>query len=975
MLKKPPQPGGAPSPAPERLTPAPAAPAGQAAQGVRSPLTGTRREAPRKLVTPSTEQVELFFNTGIVFHEVRGELPDLVAGYTVMHGGQQGAATTGGNAPQSQWSMRRAAPGEDPDVEISVMDHLAEFAQRWIPLPYQLSGHHAVQVYLNPRGAKVQLLMAIDTLEAGGARGRCLDAALDEGRPFRPLEAGELAYFLDHNETRDFVQRLERTGVERAVFKLAAFIEAVGPLLPRLKFMRLEHTTPIPVSLVLDFGNSRSSAVLVESRDQGMVAVPLALRSFGNPFEVNEENFDSRVTFMPSPFDKGYNLLATGEGFQWPSIARLGREARDRALETPHRFQCTLSGPKRYLWDPRPTEEKWHFAKKQEHTFPTVSGRLLKFLVEDAAGLGLREDGPSAPPDPRYAPRTMMLFSLVEILSQAYAQVNAVPYRTFQGKEGNPRFLKHVVLTYPSGMSDVERGVYDALVRNAVILTCHLLNIRADLRPNWNPQTGTFDPFLFADEALAAQMVYLYEEVKHRFGGSMEDFAEVYGRSTPAPTSPARPVSAVAAPTSNPVRVASIDIGGGTTDVMIAEYQDRMPGTGTSLEIKKLFQDGVNVAGDEVCRAIVEDAVWSQLLPQVPDAEARRKLADLFAEGDAGLGSAWRTLRARLVPNYWLPLARAFWAVAEGQKIPDHAEGKVYAFSDFARIFPEITPSAALLDEADRFLSNLVPTFPGLRNIMFRFDAKEIDRAVARVMREPLRRYADIIAQFDVDLLVLAGRAAKLRAVRDILLAEMPVTPPRLVSMADYEVSEWYPSKWREGGKIKDPKSTVTAGAAILHLASRNRLPSFLIDRIEEHRPRPIFGLFQDAEPQVAHENELFRNGGESAPFFYTSHMRIGFRNVDSEQMDGSPLYEVSPASPRAEQALLDQRVMLTFGRGEDGHLFIKTVTSPQGSQGLQGAPGDHLEPSDFVLRLKTLAADRYWLDTGVFRVPREVEN
>ena len=55
---------------------------------------------------------------------------------------------------------------------------------------------------------------------------------------------------------------------------------------------------------------------------------------------------------------------ATGDSFQWPSVARMGREALDRALETPHRYQCTLSGPKRYLWDDRQTDERWHFAQK-----------------------------------------------------------------------------------------------------------------------------------------------------------------------------------------------------------------------------------------------------------------------------------------------------------------------------------------------------------------------------------------------------------------------------------------------------------------------------------------------------------------------------------------------------------------------------------------------------------------------------------
>ena len=117
----------------------------------------------------------------------------------------------------------------------------------------------------------------------------------------------------------------------------------------------------------------------------------------------------------------------------------------------------------------------------------------------------------------------LMLFALVEILSQAYAQINGAQYRMFQGKEGNPRVLRHLVLTYPSAMREEERRVYEALVRNAVLLTCHVLNIRPDLRPNWNQAENKFDDFLFVDEALAAQMVFVYQECQGTFSGSMEE--------------------------------------------------------------------------------------------------------------------------------------------------------------------------------------------------------------------------------------------------------------------------------------------------------------------------------------------------------------------------------------------------------------------------------------------------------------------
>lgn len=920
---------------------------------------------------PALDVLELFFNTGIVFHEValgRG-LPDVVSSFVVMKPAAANAPPRPGQpagqpppvpAGVQTLSVRRAAPGEEPDVEISATDHLSELSNRWFPVPYQLSCPFAVQVFLGMTGAGLRAVLAIDTLEAQGSQGRHLDAGYDEGRPFRPLDKNELGAFFDHPDTRELVRRLERAGVDKALFKLAALLEALGPQLPKLRFSRLETQQPIPVSLVLDLGNSRTTALLVEGRDARVFGVPLEVRNLGNPLETRSDSIDSRLAFLPSPWDKAGAPVAVGECFQWPSVARMGLEALDRALETPHRYQCTLSGPKRYLWDDRQTDERWHFATKIGAVAPgdgsgeyrPVFGRILKYLPEESGGLFLREDGPQTPADPRYAPRTMMLFAIVEILCQAYAQINGAVYRTFQGKEASPRVLRHLVLTYPSAMREEERRIYDALVRNAVILASHVLGIRPELRPNWDAATGSFEPFLVADEALAAQMVFVYEEVQGTFSGSMEELVSVYGHDGGA------------SPGARTLRVASIDIGGGTSDVMIAEYEDKMPGTGTALSIRKLFQDGVSIAGDEVCRAIVEDVVFTQILQQLPTAQDRSRLRHLFGEGDAGHGSTWRTLRARLVPYFWMPIARCFWAVAEGFALPDSVEGKLYAVPDLQRIFSLPTVSPAVLLEADRFLGEQVHGFPGIENLLFKLDPQEVDRAIERVLREPLRRYADILAQFDVDLLVLAGRTASLPCVRAIFTKEMAVPPPRIKSMARYRVGEWYPSKWKDEGYIRDAKSTVTAGAAVLHLASKNRLPGFLLDTIAEAEQRPIYGLYQDTEPHIARANELFAGGAStSAPFVYTHGMRIGFRNVDSQEMEGSPLFEIRPANKDVEAALLDDRVTLQFGRSREGQVQIAKVTSQRGQYSF--------EPTDFVLALKTATYDRYWLDTGVFDVDR----
>ena len=894
------------------------------------PVSSKKRQAPATAPTVAPAVVELFFNTGIIFHEVAlpDELPDLVSSFVIVQG----------DGGRDGYSVRKAEVDEEPDVELSAIEHLPELSGRWLPFPYQLSCLHCVQIFLQA-GDQPRLLMAIDTAEHSGAKGRHLDAAQDGGRPYPALSASA-AGFLDHPDTRELMRRLEREGIERAPFKYAALIEMLAPLMPRLKLAAIDEHTPVEVSLVLDLGNSRSTAVLVESRESQMFSVPLEVRNSSNPFEIASGTIGSRITFLPSPFDKAVHNVAVASSFGEPSVARMGREALDRALETPHRYACSLSGPKRYLWDGQLTDERWYFATKQRGEYAPIAGRLLKYVVEDGGGLELRQDGPTTPADPRYAPRTLMLFAIVELLSQALSQINSLPYRTFQGKEASPRVLKHFVLTYPSAMPDAERQVYDSLVRNAVALTCFLYNIKDAHRPNCKPD-GSYETFLLADEALAAQMVYVYEEVVHAYSGNMADLVRVYGHEDGS------------------LRVASVDIGGGTTDVMIAEYRDKLPGTGTALAIRKLFQDGVSVAGDDVCRAICEDIVFDQILQQLPSASARSQLSQLFAEGDGGHGATWRTLKAKLVPYFWMPLARCYWALGEGFSIPEHSAERHYSVQEIFRIFEVDQWSAAVFQEADAFISSQVRGFPGMNNFFFRFEPSEIEAAIDRVLREPLRRYSDILAQFDIDLLILAGRTSALKRVYELFVSELPVPPPRIKRMSDYHVSDWYPAKWRKNGLIEDPKSTVTAGATILHLAGRNRLPGLLLEQVEELEQKPILGLYQLSEPHIAHQNELFRDGNTSPEFAYTGGMMIGFRNVDSEQMDGSPLYEVRPASDSVRDALLEDRVSLQFRRTEEG-ITVAKVVSQRGQYSF--------EPTDFVLELRTAVQQRYWLDTGVLR-------
>ena len=59
----------------------------------------------------------------------------------------------------------------------------------------------------------------------------------------------------------------------------------------------------------------------------------------------------------------------------------------------------------------------------------------------------------------------------------------------------------------------------------------------------------------------------------------------------------------------NAVRIASIDIGGGTTDVMVCEYSRDPDAHIVVLSPDPLFWEGFNLAGDDIVKSIVERVV------------------------------------------------------------------------------------------------------------------------------------------------------------------------------------------------------------------------------------------------------------------------------------------------------------------------------------------------------------------------------
>ena len=214
-----------------------------------------------------------------------------------------------------------------------------------------------------------------------------------------------------------------------------------------------------------------------------------------------------------------------------------------------------------------------------------------------------------------------MTFVLSEVLLQALTLMNSPQQRGRRAHAETPRRLRRIVLTLPTGMPLAERLIFRKRAEAARDLVWMMLGWKLD-----DPAAPAPRVLTDWDEASCTQLVYLYTEVARNFGGDARRFFQVTAQAARHGRPTARS------------RIASIDVGGGTTDLIINSY--RLEGAGTSVTLfpEQKFREGFNVAGDDILLRVVQGHV----LPPIEAAMRAAGIAnptDLMAElvgGDRG---------------------------------------------------------------------------------------------------------------------------------------------------------------------------------------------------------------------------------------------------------------------------------------------------------------------------------------------------
>ena len=295
------------------------------------------------------------------------------------------------------------------------------------------------------------------------------------------------------------------------------------------------------------------------------------------------------------------------------------------------------------------------------------------------------------------------------------------------------------------------------------------------------------------------------------------------GRAARGPAAPARPgTPAETEPfgdEANEIRIACIDIGGGTTDLMIAKYNFESK-IDDSIRGQVLHQDGISLGGDQLVKRLLETII----VPAFAEALGlEEEDVQLLFGPEVPRNREFRAQRVNWINRLFVPLAQAYLNNA-GDDVTDEP---------ISHTDPELVDPVGASSRCNRLSTSSAAratTTPQQElDLVF-----EPDRVRGRGLRR-LRRAA-CSTSASASSTTRRGRGAPGRPALEARLHPaagadyVPLSPSRIVPMHNHYAGNWYPYQDEKGhnpGVIVDPKSPVVVGAAIEFMARHGMLPQF----------------------------------------------------------------------------------------------------------------------------------------------------
>ena len=756
--------------------------------------------------------------------------------------------------------------------------------------------------------------------------------------------------------------------------------------LPTIILYRDRDVQKINTEMIIDIGNSRTAAILYE---QDFTKVqPLRLQNFENPIledgslNRTQESFDMSVAFQKVDF--GLKSSVSSRQFIWPSMVRLGVEAKHLTLQTVHISQgdeiySTYSSPKRYLWDDKVRREEWRCVRQDkdgQNEAPIIEGVSNYFqdngqLDKDGLGYGNH-----------YSRRTLMTFAFMEILAQANVQINSYEYRSYLGKPSTPRYLDKIILTCPTGMSKNEQMAIHQCLKDALYV---LQSFYKNNDESYTPRDIAIIPDLddtknrqwIFDEATCSHFVYLYSLFTHTYQNNSSEFFHLYGKTRKDENGQK----------TSSLRIGSLDIGAGTSDIMICQYNhdSNQP---SRLKPIPIFWDSFDTAGDDMLKKLIshvllqgEDGMLEQTMYKKgwTEAQFRTALFEFVGGNHRDKSFADRVVRRDFNLQVLVPIMYKYLQL--------HADGCGYAELKYDDLFCKEQPSSIVLNAFKNHFGI------ALSEIVWIYDRSILTNHIEFAVDELLQKIATIMYAYDCDIILLSGRPTSLEPVKDTFLKYFAVDPNRLICLNKHRIGKWYPFV-NAFGYINNSKSVVPTGAMLGYLASAaGGFNGFSLDLSvlgEKLIPTTSFFLINNS---LANRNKCFITPTCQVGTICENSFPI---YIGSKQFD-IPIYPIRPfyvldfnedriiekiKVKHSEEHLSQQDIQQYFNDYKTKILQYSPLKFTIERQDFAESPEklvitsiennnhDSLPVDDFLLSVQSLNdPDCYWLDSGTFEI------
>lgn len=674
--------------------------------------------------------------------------------------------------------------------------------------------------------------------------------------------------------------------------------------LPQIQLLT-DQAEIIDLDLSIDVGNSNTCAILFETPIEGEInfknVKKLTLRDLSCPIRSYHDSFSTRVVFKDETFGMKEHYFAKQEKFHWPSPVRIGFEAENMIHDFQikkhlhHENKTFYSSPKRYLWDDKISKSAWKYYDNDLEIPKDVYKRgVSEQLKSDGT---LCKDGAFGP-IPLYSRRTLMTFLFLEIFSQAVAQFNSVDFRTSHGRPGARRRLRNVVVTCPTGMVKEEQIAlrncaqeaasilknYESKIYNNDAIISPILSDKFDIYPSVASLRKNLDELedkvdWLYDEATCSQLVFIYGLIQHKFDGNSVDLFKLFGHKSSSGE--------------QVLTIGSLDIGGGTSDLMICEYQLSNKNEKELIPVP-LYHESFNVAGDDLMKNIIQQiiiegsegpdeylcsGVIENYGKQLIGDEIREKLNGYFGKDAAIMGNLTRMMRVNFLNQIGVPIALKYMEVANS------SERSVLTFD---KIFEHKKPSKDLLDHFNEHF--------GFRfeELTWNLNPTKVNKIINHTFSRLISQVAKLMHLYRCDYVIISGRPCSFKEIAKLFIKIQPVQPNRFINLNDYWIGKWYPFS-NNNGFVKDPKTIVAMGALIGLMGTKFFKLNKLKINAGELKKRLVStaNYLGSIKENVIEESFITPTCDKAKFIVYSLPYKIGIKNVNSSNYPARYLFQI----------------------------------------------------------------------------------